>query len=298
MQQFEGGLRPLSYYVMIMRKSLWVIIIVAFIICCWNTGCTEKAKTTADTIIADSLPADTIVADTLEELIAETPLPKAADELFDDFIFNFASNQKVQLSRVAFPLSIDNYGRAAEIEKDNWQMDHFFMTQGYYTIIFDNEKQMLQGKSTKVDTVTIEKIFLEQKSIKQYFFHRKQGVWTLAGIRHQHLKDNPNAQFLTFYEKFATDSAYQNNHLSELITFTGPDPDDDFSNVTGTLEAEQWPSFAPELPHGFIYNIIYGRSQPHSKERIFVLRGIANGLETELTFALQGNEWMLTKLVE
>jgi len=78
--------------------------------------------------------------------------------------------------------------------------------------------------------------------------------------------------------------------------FTGPDPDDDFGTMTGTLAPEQWPSFAPQLPRGLIYNIIYGQKYTESSQKIFVVRGIANGLETELTFKKRGGKWKLTKL--
>lgn len=40
--------------------------------------------------------ADTVSASQQEEIVEETPVPKAADELFDDFIFNFAANRKLQ----------------------------------------------------------------------------------------------------------------------------------------------------------------------------------------------------------
>ena len=40
--------------------------------------------------------------DSTEQLIEETPMPKAADELFDDFVFNFAANRKLQKSRFIY----------------------------------------------------------------------------------------------------------------------------------------------------------------------------------------------------
>uniref|UniRef100_UPI003FEF11B0 DUF4348 domain-containing protein n=1 Tax=Prevotella sp. TaxID=59823 RepID=UPI003FEF11B0 len=60
---------------------------------------------------------------------------------------------------------------------------------------------------------------------------------------------------------------------------------------------EQWPSFAPELPKDMIYNIIYGNSYTESSKKIFVIRGIANGLETELTFQKKSGKWKLTKII-
>ena len=75
----------------------------------WTTGCTDKNKAvTADTTVTVSIDADTLEVDSLEELISEAPVPKAADELFDDFIFNFAGNRKLQMKRIQFPLSVIN----------------------------------------------------------------------------------------------------------------------------------------------------------------------------------------------
>ena len=84
--------------------------------------------------------------------------------------------------------------------------------------------------------------------------------------------------------------------IHDPLYFVGPDPDNDFSNTSGTLLPEQWPSFAPELPHALIYNIIYGQKYTESNQKIFVIRGIANGLETELTFKRLGKTWKLMKL--
>ena len=80
------------------------------------------------------------------------------------------------------------------------------------------------------------------------------------------------------------------------MKFTGPDPDDDFSTMTGDIEPETWPAFAPQLPHGMIYNIIYGQKYTESNQKIFVIRGIANGMETSLTFKKIGGKWELIKL--
>ena len=38
---------------------------------------------------ADTVNVDTVAQDSVEEVIAEAPVPKAADELFDDFFFQF-----------------------------------------------------------------------------------------------------------------------------------------------------------------------------------------------------------------
>lgn len=279
-----------------MRKVL-LVVAVALALTVWTTtGCTEKKASGTDSTTVDT--TDTTTTDTLEQLITEQPMPKAADELFDDFIFNFAANKKLQMKRILFPLRATNGKDEKLIEKGKWKMEHFFMDQGYYTIIFDNRRQMNLVKDTSINSVVVEKIYLSRKKVKQYLFNRIDGQWMLVEVKTGAIYQNNNASFLNFYEKFATDSAYQAAHLNDPIHFSGPDPDDDFSTMNGDIAPETWPAFAPELPSGFIYNIMYGQKYTQSNQKIFVMRGIANGMEMELTFARKGGEWMLTKLSE
>lgn len=280
-----------------MRKGiLFVVIASVLMVLCTTVGCTGKNNSGADTAGIDS--TDTTAADTLEQLITEQPMPKAADELFDDFIFNFAANRKLQFKRIKFPLRVVNGKSEKMVEKSQWKMEHFFMSQGYYTLIFDNRRQMKIVKDTSINHVVVEKIYLKRKKVKQYIFNRINGEWNLVEVNTGAMYQNNNASFLDFYQKFATDSAFQSRHLDSPIHFSGPDPDDDFSTMTGDIEPETWPAFAPELPANFIYNIIYGQQYTQSNKKILVMRGIANGMEMELTFVRKGKAWKLTRLSE
>lgn len=280
-----------------MKKGfLFAVLACAFMMLWTTTGCTEKKVPGTDSTSADTV--DTTSIDTLEQLITEQPMPKAADELFDDFIFNFAANKKLQLERIVFPLKVTNNSKEKAINKQQWKMEHFFMNQGYYTLIFDNKRQMNLVKDTSINHVVVEKIYLKKKKVKQYVFNRINGQWMLVEINTGAMYQNNNASFLNFYQKFATDSTFQANHLNNPIHFSGPDPDDDFSTMNGDIAPETWPAFAPELPSGFIYNIMYGQKYTQSNQKILVMRGIANGMEMELTFARKGKQWKLTKLSE
>lgn len=280
-----------------MRKGiLFVVIASVLMVLCTTAGCTGKNNSGADTAGIDS--TDTTAADTLEQLITEQPMPKAADELFDDFIFNFAANRKLQFKRIKFPLRVVNGKSEKMVGKSQWKMEHFFMNQGYYTLIFDNRRQMKIVKDTSINHVVVEKIYLKRKKVKQYIFNRINGEWNLVEVNTGAMYQNNNASFLDFYQKFATDSAFQTRHLDSPIHFSGPDPDDDFSTMTGDIEPETWPAFAPELPANFIYNIIYGQQYTQSNKKILVMRGIANGMEMELTFVRRGKAWKLTRLSE
>jgi hypothetical protein len=226
-------------------------------------------------------------------------MPKAADELFDDFIFNFAANKKLQYRRIVFPLEVYRGGKVVKkVVKSHWPMEHFFMRQDFYTLILDNARQLDFVKDTTISHVVVEKIFFRKKMVKQYLFNRINGKWMMTSINYKPLYQNKNASFLEFYSVFSTDSAFQNRHINNPLKFSGPDPDDDFSTMTGDLLPEQWPAFASQavLPANMIYNIIYGQTYTESDRKIFIVRGIANGLEQKYTFNRVHGKWLLTKL--
>jgi len=261
-------------------------------------SCTGNKAGQADGTDADSVADTSEVAetDTLELLITETPMPRAADAMFDDFIFNFAANKRLQKERIIFPLRQTEAGKTTTIDKNHWQMEHFFMRQGYYTLLFNNEQQMALMKDTAVSEAVVEKIQLKKNRVTNYLFQRIRGAWMLKGIQVTTIPENANADFLTFYQKFVTDSAFQVKSLNETVDFVGPDPDDDFNMMEGVITPDTWEAFAPTLPGKVLYNIVYGKAQPSGNEKIFLLRGVANGLELELRFKKVGEKWKLMKM--
>lgn len=172
------------------------------------------------------------------------------------------------------------------------------MDQGYYTLIFDNMKQMNVVKDTSINNVVVEKVYLAKEKVEKYIFKRINGRWMLTSVHTNDMVQNTNASFLAFYQKFASDPSFQIESLNNPVMFTGPDPDDDFSTMTGEIAPETWPAFAPELPSDFIYNIMYGQKYTEGNQKIFVMRGIANGMEMQLTFKRMDGKWKLTSLSE
>lgn len=259
-----------------------------------SVGTAEDAPTdSADTVVRDTVEE----VDTLEQLITETPMPRAADELFDDFLFNFAANRNLQMERVAFPLPTIRNGKMTHVGKGEWKIEHFFMRQDYYTVLFDDVQQMELVRDTSVSEATVEKIYFNTGAVMQYQFRRIKGVWMLLEVKTEPIASNRNASFLEFYHQFVTDSVFQIESLGETVTFVGPDPDDDFAQMEGILTPDTWPAFAPEMPDRMIYNIVYGKPQEDSDQKIFVMRGIANGMEVEMTFRCVDGKWKLTKMV-
>ena len=285
-------------YMYFMRKVLVIFALFSLLFMLFvPTGCNDRKPRTVDSTASDTAVRDTSVADSAENLIESTPMPKAADELFDDFVFNFAANRKLQRKRIVFPLPVYRNGKIVKkIPENQWKMEHFFMRQEYYTLIFDNARQMNLVKDTTISHVVIEKIFSHKNLIQQYLFNKIKGKWMLTSMNYMSLAQNKNADFLKFYNKFATDTAFQVRSMAREVQFSAPDPNDDFAQISGVMMPQQWPDFKPGLiPNGTLYNIIYGQKYTDAGRRLFVIRGIANGLEIELSFRKVGGQWKLVK---
>ena len=277
-----------------MKRILLVITAVLLLMLSCTGGKTQRSEEPLTDSVANTV--DTVTMDTLEQLLVETPTPKAMDELFDDFFFNFAANKKLQLTRIIFPLTVNKTGKTESIEKKSWSNERFFMRQGYYTLLFDNDEQMKLMKDTSVNQAVVEKIQLKKNLVKDYVFNRIRGAWMLREINEMPIEKNANASFLTFYQKFVSDMTFQVKSLNKTVSFVGPDPDDDFNTMEGIITPDTWEAFAPQLPAKTIYNVIYGQMKPADDEKIFIMRGIANGLEMELRFKKVGGRWLLMKM--
>ena len=277
-----------------MKKSLFAIIAgFLLLFSCTGNKTSQSGEVPADSV-ADSVELADV--DTMELLIAETPMPRAADAMFDDFLFNFLANKKLQKERVVFPLHKDNRGKQELVEKDQWKHEHLFMRQGYYTLIFNDDDQMALMKDTAVSEAVVEKIQLRKEVVTDFFFQRVKGAWMLREMKVVPMSENANASFLSFYRQFVADSIFQVESINETVEFVGPDPDDENNVMEGVITPDTWEAFAPALPSKNIYNIIYGKPEAESNKKIFLLRGVSNGLEMELRFKKTGRKWLLMKM--
>lgn len=278
-----------------MRKFLWPMLICLLL----TFSCTGKKAGTDIDVPEDSVAdsSQVVIEDTLEQLITETPMPRAADAIFDDFVFNFTANKRLQFERIVFPLKVTEAdGKIQMTDKSQWKMEHLFMRQGYYTLIFADDEQMAHMKDTAVNEAVVEKIMLRKGQVKDYFFRRVRGAWMMYEVRTTPMEENVNASFLSFYKRFTTDSVFQVQSINETVQFVGPDPDDDFNMMEGVITPDTWEAFAPQLPGKVLYNIVYGKPEAEGNNKIFLMRGVSNGLELELRFKKIGGRWLLTKM--
>lgn len=280
-----------------MKKVVFLFLAVLLVAIFVATGCTKKAEP-VDSVVTDTLVIDTVDTVKIDSVVEAAPMPKSADKLFADFFFDFISKKKVQMNRIEFPLKVVNGTNTRYVQRGQWRMERFYQNQEYYTQIFDSERQMRDVAKTKADTVIVEKIHLAEGRVEQYIFHHPKGKWLLTELRTIGLDESKNASFLAFLQRFFSDGSYQMSHVKSPLDYYGPDPNGEDENkyVKTKISADSWSEYLPEIPGDQIYNILHGQVYKESQEKIFLFKGIANGLETQLRFQKQGGQWKLTKL--
>lgn len=235
----------------------------------------------------------------VNEVIAEDEmLPPTADESFADFVYNFAVDEKLQRSRIQFPLPYYTSDHTERIAKEQWEYDPLFSRQDTYTVLFDRAADMDLEKDTTMTSVKVEWIFLQSGKTKRYYFERLEGQWKLEAID---FADRPKEEsgredFFDFYARFANDSVFQLSRLHHPLKFVTADPEDEFQILETILEPGQWLAFQPELPREFLTNVNYGQHKTqHSRTKVIEIKGFGNGFNNTLYFECRHGEWKLVQ---
>lgn len=247
----------------------------------------------------DSLAAVSDTAHKVTEEIVEEPMvPVTADESFADFIYNFAIDEKLQLSRIVFPLPYYTMDKKEHIEKGDWEHDPLFSKLESYTVLFDQVEDMELEKDTSSTSAKVEWIYLETHKVKRYYFERIKGLWKLEAIDFADMpkKESKKEDFFEFYKHFADDSIFQLSRLSNPLKFVTVDPDDEFQILETTLEKGQWFAFQPVLPRKFLTNVNYGQAESEgTKTKIIEMKGFGNGFNNTLYFERRNGLWKLVQ---
>ncbi len=289
----------------IMAKSISYGIVGCCVVMSILLGCTSRTSSVnrePDDLIADSLYTDSILEaeDTfaIDELTEETPLPVTVDELFDDFIFNFDQSNRLQRSRIRFPLTIvESDGSRTSISRGEWHHRYVFLQQEVCTAFWNTTSQMALPQDTSIVNARLEHIFLHSRQVEAYLFNRDtiSGEWYLSEEQITSFEHSPLASFLDFYQRFATDSIFQRQHLAQTLKFRTTDEESDYEVIEGTIDAEQWTEFAPELPQDVLVCINYGQTYTNPNRVLMQMRGISNGLQNMLRFQCDDGRWRLTE---
>lgn len=269
--------------------------IMAFLLFSCHNGRISESAPDADSTVAETC----FVEDTLDEVEEEIEEADEADRLdtsFDDFMFAFTHSDHLQNKRIEWPLSYtDADGGQRKISSFNSVSEFRFLKGDFYTVLFGDRKQVEEQKLSADDSmVIVERIDLHEEKLRNYEFRLLSGKWKLTSMRDIVFHESDIYDFLTFYARFCSDSIYQQAHVEQPLKVMVLDPEEDDAYIEGTINAEQWRSFCPDVPHGIISNIRYGVQKYNHKQMIMQKSGSSNGLQEMFVFNKGKDGWCLT----
>ena len=273
-----------------------------------TVGCTNKSSKltkpfeVVTVALSDTLndewedPEDSL---SMEESLEEEPLPTTIDELFDDFLFAFDQNHRLQQQRIRFPLPvIEADGETRQILQSKWSPHSLFQDPDFCTVLWNGRSQMALVQDSSVSKATVEQIYLHSRQIEAYLFERDKtsGQWMMEEQRQLPFEHSELQDFLDFYREWATDSIYQRRHVQDPLNMVLTDENEENGTIEGTIDVDQWFEFAPDLPGDVITNIDYGQSYHNPNRMILQVRGFSNSLQILLTFHRDAaGNWRLMK---
>lgn len=275
----------------------------AFVICVFVfCGCKQPQKTGQQNYLSvnEMVEMDTIdisLSDSLQmqEIFNDKTFPEAKQmhESFDDFLIAFASDSLLQKERIQFPLDYIHNDETNQLHETSWKYDDLFLSEGCYTLLFDNEDDLEAFGDTLQSEVSLDWYLLNEDVCKRFLFVSEQGKWTLKRISEEKRKKT-KSDFVDFYTRFVNDSIYQRNHICLPLEYVTLDPDDEFSILETSLDMEQWFAFKPLLPITYLSNIDYGQqNEETSPIKILRVNGIGNGYTNVYYFRRLSSVWEL-----
>ncbi|WP_315206338.1 DUF4348 domain-containing protein [Alloprevotella tannerae] len=268
-----------------MKQTFGFLIFILLVVACKGNKVENTTATTAQQVA---------VADT-DSLQSENEPPVAADGFFDDFFFNFQTNQAFQLKRVSFPLLVQEGTTTQQLEKKDWKFNPFYSKRELYTMLFDNKSELKTAKDTALKVVVVEMINLKTEKVAQYFFEKLRKQWMLTSLRHQSLQDNVNKDFYLFYRDFAQKPSFRLTHVANPFNLVVIDPDT-YKPLRGVADAGQWPDYCPDLPKIEITNIVYRQRYKDPRHRVLVVSSINGAMNSVISFEKTKASWRAIKL--
>ncbi len=284
-------------------KGKKVVALAALVACAIFTSCWQKAQESTtdegeeavDTLMTDSLltDADTLLLD-IETL--EDPLPESVDVLFDEFIFSFDNSNRLQRSRIRYPLPVtDAEGTTQYIKEREWKHRYLFLHQDFCTTLYTTRQQMEVTQDMSVNQARVQQVYLHSRQINTFYFERDtiSHHWMLTQVRAVPFEQSELGHFFDFFRQFATDSIFQRHHIADPMRYTITDEENEYERINGTINADQWFEFQPEIPRDVLTNIDYGQDYRQGNHMLLQMRGIHNGLENLFVFSREKGLWRL-----
>ena len=261
-----------------MKRSFGILLFVCGMCCMSFESCRFGSEGSDEDAMTDSTAVDSLGLEELD-LFEEVVVPKAADEVFDDFLFTYVSNASFRKQRTKGEETLDMNDDDAAV------------------MIYERDNDLALQKDTTLQQVVLEKINWDTNSIRQYQFSKNRGEWFLSSEEDVDISDVPNAGFLVFLRDFLTDSLYRHESIDLPLQMKYYSEEDD-GIVEAELSYEEWNEIYYDLPRldDYMYNVDYGQSLISSNRKSLLLKGMSNGLTMKFHFGFSDGQWRLIEV--
>lgn len=277
-------------------QVIWFAVVVVSMLSCGGReqGAGNKEQ---EMEFEEIIPTDTLLQEE-EKLSLNQEESPALDGFFNDFLFAYLHSRTFRNERTAHPLLLEHATRPTEVLEDfDPEFELGFLSGDYFTTLYGNASQMQTEDDQEQEEdsiVSLQRINLNDGTIRNFLFLRKEGRWQLTAIREETFEDDDLGDFLGFYAQFCTDSTFQTQSIADPLRIVIQESEDEEGSINGIIDADQWQTFCPEVPNGIISNIRKG--QHYGGHRIVLRKsGLSNGLQEVFTFTRERGNWRLTR---
>lgn len=281
------------------RLATYLSIYVCFCVVLFSScsGKQSSNQSWVDSVLEsyDSIPDDSLVFS-----VEDAPVSQTVDEYFIDFLFTFTHNKQFQKSRTCLPISILN--RAGEVVQSVSSVEDIndfldFGSLDCYFMLLHDVSQLESDYMTTTNDVVLSLVDLDDSSVKNLGCERVNGEWHLNRAAEFSLDSFSYGNFLHFYHNFAVDNDFQTEHVAQPLNISIPDEEEDGHFIEGTIDANQFSVFSPELPHGKLLLLDYDNHHADETNKVVMVKcGLGSGMMDIMTFAECDGDWKLTSI--
>lgn len=278
------------------------LVTLVFASACLFAACNSKQKSDQEWVDSVMNALDSIPDETIDfSLQEDTTISIAVDENFNDFLYNFMHNSRFRVERVQWPLRMVNADNhpVREINRGSELKDILsLVSSDYYVMLLNSISQLESDPASNATHASMKMVSLDEAIVQHFDFSRDSGEWRLMALRVDDFEDNHIGSFYSFYNRFLSDSTFQTEHIAQPLEVSLPDDEEENAYIEGTIDADQFPLFSPELPSGVMMVVDLGLLNENPHRIVMVKCGVATSMMDILTFERDGDEWRLTKLEE
>jgi hypothetical protein len=281
-----------------MYKTLFVgVLVCVLMFSCGNTESQVSEHDVPDVRALELDSAEICAIDDTLELFEEEDLPKSADELFNDFFYNYVSDARFQKLRTVYKpcVEVDDSLRGDSVSCSG----EFRQLKVYdsFFIIYEREEDLAFQKDTSLTEVVVERVNLESGVLEAFNFRRYNGKWVMNDVVSCSIEDTPNADFLSFYSVFSSDSVRRLDYVAEPLAFVMSTNDEEIDELV-ELSHDEWMELSSDMPipSKEIININYGQTCISNNNKLVLVEGVSNEHFLRYRFMKDNGKWMLVEV--